>query len=1143
MKRIFAVCAILLSTVGAAFLTSAFAAEPEPAFPVERMQRDWLYQDAGTLKVDGFFTSAESCAEEKKLVDKVLEELDGSDAEEIRRRADELASAPGNDPRWKELYFDACRIRRAARLAYFDDAPREYVYAKHFVFGDCQAMFAMTDHLTDAIFREKGDDYRMGSQLRILRIGTNGDTSSELLLDCPEGIVRDPAVSWDGKTLAFSMRRNDADDDFHLYTMNLETREITQITFGLGIADMDPDWLPNGDLIFTSTRCNFSAPCWWSSVCNLYTCDAQGRFIRRLGVDHGHTVFPHITNDGRVIYTRWEYSDRHAGYLHSLFVMNADGTNQTEYYGNNSQYPSAILHARAVPDSTKVFAISGAHHIDQRGKLIEIDRSHGTNAGEGINYLAPVKPVENMEGQGTRGDIVHGTDGEQFQYPTPLDEENLIVGYLPEGGGIRALKGIKDGRQGGQPFGLYWFDRDGRRELLAFDPVVSVCQAVPLCERDAPQTRKSTVDESKDSGLFYVQDVYYGPPIAGVKRGDIKKLRVVALDYRAKGTVALGLHPWGGHQTSPCALNNGSYDVKHVLGTVDVEEDGSCYFECPSRVPVFFQLLDEKGRMIQNMRSWTLVLPGETFACIGCHEDKNESIGADATGTNASIAASKPPQKIKPFFEPGDEPVQEMERYLTDSEKAAIKYLGSNAPQADDVPMGFSYTREVQPIWDEHCICCHAGEKNPDKKDVPLSLLGDERPVTNGEIYDRTKWRIMIRPYKGGVTQGTPGRKFSESYLYLTDFGYNAKIPDGLQTDIAHASYDSAYLSYFGGKAENVPNPNKTGYDSSEYDGSGIINWLHVSSICGMLPPYSYGSTSSRLMNYLEPTHYGVQLTAKEKETVACWIDLNVPYTGSWLELNDWDRLVHNIHSGLTPWYVYRDKMRQIYLYFEAKRLREAELEIAAIDKYRRAANGETFTRADFPVSELGGQQAQKEFVEAFDRLPQTVPIYGLAEGKDSRGGTNVQGNPVRNLAVNPDAFTCSVRSYPRVVSNSWYRYRPEFSPINAIDGTAGGEKYWRPAKRTDLWLSVEFGRIVTVEKVVITLKLAPGQKKTWTKAALQFDDGSKVPITLKLTEEPQEFAIPKRTTAAVKLTELVETFPLENNGVQEIEVWGRDIQ
>ena len=115
------------------------------------------------------------------------------------------------------------------------------------------------------------------------------------------------------------------------------------------------------------------------------------------------------------------------------------------------------------------------------------------------------------------------------------------------------------------------------------------------------------------------------PDLKGVKPGTVKKIRVVGLDYRAKGTVALGLHPWGGHQTSPCAINNGSYDVKHVLGTVDVEEDGSCCFECPSRVPVYFQMLDEKGRMVQNMRSWTMVLPGESFACVGCHEHKNST--------------------------------------------------------------------------------------------------------------------------------------------------------------------------------------------------------------------------------------------------------------------------------------------------------------------------------------------------------------------------------------------------------------------------------------------------------------------------------------------------------------------------------------
>jgi hypothetical protein len=337
------------------------------------------------------------------------------------------------------------------------------------------------------------------------------------------------------------------------------------------------------------------------------------------------------------------------------------------------------------------------------------------------------------------------------------------------------------------------------------------------------------------------------------------------------------LHPWGGHQTSPCAINNGSYDVKHVLGTVDVEEDGSCCFECPSRVPVYFQMLDENGRMVQNMRSWTMVLPGETFACLGCHEQKHDTYLDDRPVT---VALRKPPRKIRPFFAEGDEPVQEMERFLTDSEKRAMRYLGTNAPQAMDVPRGFSYTREIQPIWDEHCIQCHAGDKNPDKKDVPLSLLGDHRPITNPEIYGRTKWRLTRRIYAES-TKGHPGRAFSESYINLTDFGYNAKIPLARTGGNAVARDDRTYLAYFGGKWENVPNRDAIGYCADEYAGNGIINWLHVSSTCAMLPPYAYGSTSSPLMDYLEPSHYGVQLTREEKERVACWIDLNVPFAGS----------------------------------------------------------------------------------------------------------------------------------------------------------------------------------------------------------------------------------------------------------------------
>ncbi|NLS91430.1 MAG: hypothetical protein GXX96_04505 [Planctomycetaceae bacterium] len=1113
-------------------------------YPVSRLQRDWIYQDHGPKSGDCFVAKAGSGIEQA-MVRKVLAELKARnvavDPLETSLATLVKDNKPGNDPAWKRLYLQACEIRRKERLKVFDNHPREFIYAKHFVFGDCQAMFAMTDHLTDAVFRECGRDYRMGSQLCKMTVHENGTVSTELLLDCPEGVVRDPCVSYDGGTLAFSMRKtsHDGDDDFHLYVMNLSDRSVRQITFGAGTADMEPEWLPGGELVFTSTRCVISAPCWWSSVCNLYTCDAEGRYIRRLASDHGHTVFPHLTNDGRIIYTRWEYSDRTAGYLHSLFVMNPDGTNQTEFYGNNSQFPAAVLHARSVPNSTKVIAVAGAHHIDQRGKLIMIDRKEGIQAGVGVKLLAPERDYPYRESMGTGGNIVHDTEGEQFQYPYPLDEDNYVLSYSPEGGPIRGLKGIQDGKPGSPAFGLYWMHRNGERELLIYDPVISSGQAVATVHPNRPIQKASTVDEHQTDGRFYVQDVYYGPGLKDVKRGSVKKMRVVALDYRVKGTVALGLHPWGGHQTSPCSINNGSYDVKHVLGTVDVEEDGSCYFECPSRVPVYFQMLDDRGRMVQNMRSWTMVLPGESFSCVGCHEEKSSTY---IDNRPVTMALKKKPQKIEPFFVKGDEPIQEMERFLTDSEKRAIEYLGTNAPQAMDVPRGFSYTREIQPIWDEHCIQCHAGDKNPDKKDVPLSLLGDYRPVTNPEIYGRAKWRLTHRIYATS-TKGHPGRAFSESYINLTDFGYNAKIPLAGAGGKAIVRDDKVYLAYFDGKPENVPNPDAIGYCADEYAGGGIINWLHVSSACAMLPPYAYGSASSPLMNYLEPSHYGVQLTQEEKERVACWIDLNVPFAGSWMELNYWDQLNHATHSGLTPWYVYRDKMRQMYLYFEAKRLKSAELELEHLAKYlRHTDDGADFDPADFPQYTFGGRDVQAEFVRQYDSLPATVPICGLAEGKDTRGGSNVAGNQVRNLALNGDAYTYHLRSYPRVTSNSHYRYRPEFSPNNAIDGQRRSDAYWRPARRTDTWLMVEFGREVETERIVITLHRNNGQEKTWTGATLEFSNGERVAIELQNTSEPQQFAFPTQQCTWVRLIDFQERFPLGDNGITELEVYGKDL-
>lgn len=80
-------------------------------------------------------------------------------------------------------------------------------------------------------------------------------------------------------------------------------------------------------------------------------------------------------------------------------------------------------------------------------------------------------------------------------------------------------------------------------------------------------------------------------------------------------------------------------------------------------------------------------------------------------------------------------------------------------------------------------------------------------------------------------------------------------------------------------------------YITLTHDGepTPLVNWVSPRSIAEMLPPGVLGSRTSGLMDYLEPSHYGVSLTDSEKRLVACWIDLAVPYSGSFVEGNLWD--------------------------------------------------------------------------------------------------------------------------------------------------------------------------------------------------------------------------------------------------------------
>lgn len=577
-----------------------------------------------------------------------------------------------------ELYLRVCEQRRTQRLKPLLERNWEgIVFARHYNMGGSH--YAYTEGLSDA---QSERHFRPGSSLCLLRMnGTHGVV--ETLLDSPGGVIRDVDVSWDGGTILFSWKKSDRADDYSLYTMDAATRAITTITNDLGHADYEGAFLPNGDIVFNSTRCVQIVDCWWTEVSNLYTCGPLGQYLRRLSFDQVHTNYPTVTDDGRVVYTRWDYNDRGQLFPQGLFQMFPDGTAQMEFYGNTSWFPTTILHARKIPGSQEVLAVFTGHHSLQAGKLGVLDPTRGRQENRGARLVAPIRetPAERID--------VYGQEGDLFMYPWPIDERHFLVSYAPRG-----WEGHGD-QQYATVFGLYFMDLDGRRELLDRDTErhISTGRMAPLAARRRPHVRPSRVDYTKNTGIYYLQDIYSGPGLEGVPRGTIHNLRVIALEYRAAG---IGNNynrgPAGDALVSTPISINGSWDVKTVLGRARVYKDGSAMFEVPARTPVYFQALDAKGHAVQSMRSWSTLQPGESFSCVGCHAEDKHIAPVPQGPTQAMQVGAQP---LEPLHGP---------------------------------PGGFSFRRTIQPILDRSCVSCHgAPGAVQNERNRTFSLMGTPR--------------------------------------------------------------------------------------------------------------------------------------------------------------------------------------------------------------------------------------------------------------------------------------------------------------------------------------------------------------------------------------------------------------------------------
>ena len=1088
---------------GAMIATRARALESssaeEPGALSARISRDypipsdWMLQDLGVGR-DAWFSREVDANFISKALDKVLVEL-GTNARDLRKKAGALRteSVYATDHRWLDLYVSACEIRRTQRLKLLLVKAPHIIFDKHFNMG--ASHYAYTEGQSDA---QSEKVFFPGSALcRLDMNGIYGKVTT--LINDPNGVIRDVNMNWDGTRALFAWKKSANEDDYHLYDMDIKTLAIRQLTKGLGNADYEGAYLPNNDIIFNSTRCVQTVDCWWTEVSNLYTCDKNGDYIRRLGFDQVHTNYPQVMDDGTVTYTRWEYNDRGQIFVQALLQMNPDGTNQSEYYGTNSWFPTSLLHARSIPGTKKVAAIASGHHSSQAGKLILIDPQKGLEENMGAQLIAPKRDTKAV-----RIDS-YGQDGEQWMYPYPLSQREFIVSYWPDDGN---RKGERDRFAGW--YGIYWMDVDGRRELLTADPDLACHNASPLMPRKRPVIKPNSVDYTKTTGRYYMMDVYKGQGMAGVTRGTAKKLRVISLNFRAAGVRSNGNGgPAGGALIStPVSMGNGSWDPKVVLGEATIHPDGSAYFEVPARTPIYFQVLDENNRVIQTMRSWSTLQPGEQSSCVGCHEPKSNAPAAYAK----RMALANPAEKLNPLY---------------------------------GAPNGFSYRKMVQPILDRSCVSCHSNRSLPTPERFTIAPNSTGKGAAFSLLSDTTE---DVRS----------GRRWSDSYMALTG---TVKIPI--------VKEEPQYFAH----------------------STGLVNWVNPQSEPTIQSAYSAGAATSKLIKMLDAGHKGVKLSKADMDTISCWIDLSVPFSGDYVEANSWNP----------------DETDK-YMHFQAKRTRLAEMELRGVRDFSLKKNGKS-ARAAWPVrlefigaddsgmidlkddASPGKLTIKREYrpgdrilvygpqnmmVKLDEALPETLIFapdgfieYAVPRATDTsnelaayppaafagsthhvtaRAATPAEISTLRNVALNPYDLRGTQNFFPHASASSECRNEGVFSARNAIDGVAKNTTHggwpvqsWGPEQLRDLSWQVDLGRKVAVTRVAIIIRADFPHDKAWKSANLIFSDGTRKAITLKAQKEPQVFTFDKpMVTSIVRIANLAPDGAPGWSGFTEVEVWGK---
>lgn len=516
---------------------------------------------------------------------------------------------------------------------------------------------------------------RPDGTLATLVDGTN-PTAPYFLVD-----VNAPDVSWDGHEIVFAGLPQGSYDlgpvndpgAWRIYAIRSDGTNLRPITlsdeddldlsqFGAAAGgfgaydDTDPAWLPDGRIVFSSTRWRARGHYSGVRASNLHVVDADGSNLHRITSERNGADRPLIEPaTGRIFFSRWWRNHRFAtNDLSTVADPNGgwqikDGltTDRSNHVGGpDALFRNAWQAATIRPDGTGLAMWTGRFRDEASNHVYG-----GAFAPDG-SFVANFFPMFNMtEAAGFGGlrryrrgalpyqaiagvtsmtlDYVHCPSPDDCSYGVFNGEYASEPAVLPDG--RIAFSRAADVNQ---DYGLYLMNADGSNRVALHDATgTTELRARLLAPRGVPPVLQDQLAPAQNPSLLPPGE---SPPYDTGGSFVFDALNVYAngaVDQEIVSAPAVGsattIRFFLDHQrTSPGSFPNLDWPV--LLAEAPVAADGSVAHLAPAHVPLFEQLRGPagvpptRGGGAAHVDGMNYGRPGITASCVGCHAGHTE---------------------------------------------------------------------------------------------------------------------------------------------------------------------------------------------------------------------------------------------------------------------------------------------------------------------------------------------------------------------------------------------------------------------------------------------------------------------------------------------------------------------------------------